>query len=58
MTTELTLDTPQAQAALGRCYALIRKWASESRKPEAADRGNLDNNTPAEPVKEPEEVEQ
>lgn len=32
MTTVLTLDTPEAQAALGRCYALLRRWAREGRQ--------------------------
>lgn len=30
MSTVMMLDTPEAQMALGRCYALLRKWGQEA----------------------------
>ena len=43
-TTTLTLDTPEAKAALARCTRLLLKWGSEDAetadKTEAQDNGD------------------
>ena len=36
MTTQLTLDAPGAAEALGRAYALLRRWAREALEQETA----------------------
>ena len=43
----LTLDNPEAAAALGRCYALLRKWALEARTTETADGDSFAGEAPS-----------
>lgn len=48
----LTVDTPEASAALGRCCFLLRTWAQEARENETADRGDFGELT--QPAADPE----
>jgi hypothetical protein len=38
VTTDLTLDTPKAKAALARCVRLLLTWADEAEENETAVR--------------------
>jgi hypothetical protein len=38
VTTKLTLDTPEAKAALARCVRLLLTWADEAEENETAVR--------------------
>jgi hypothetical protein len=46
MTTTLTLDAPGASEALGRAYALLRRWSAEARQQETGIGDDLGGTTP------------
>ena len=41
----LTLNTPEAKAAIGRCYSLLRTWAREAREQETTGQDEFGDQT-------------